>query len=86
MKPRYIEPDASAPEYAGAAQKSCTMCGRVLPNHPDFFSVHTVIVPGRSTPYRGRRPECRRCRAEQCREYKRTLREIEHYIDTGGEQ
>ena len=86
MKPRYIEPDASAPEYAGAARKSCTMCGRVLPNHPDFFSVHTVNSPDRRNVYRYRRPECRRCRAEQCREYKRALREIEHYIDNGGGQ
>lgn len=86
MKPRYIEPDATAPEYAGAARKSCSICGRVLPDLPDFFSVHTVIAPDKRNVYRYRRPECRKCRAEQCREYKRTLREIDRYIDNGGAQ
>lgn len=89
MKPRYIEPDATAPEYAGAARKSCTKCGRVLPDLPDlpdFFSVHTVIAPDKRTVYRYRRPECRKCRAEQYREYRRKLREIDKYIDNGGRE
>lgn len=80
MKPRYIEPDATAPEYAGARLKKCTMCGRRLPDTPDFFGVHAVKE------YRYRRPECRKCRAEQYREYRRKLREIDRYIDNGGEQ
>ena len=78
MKPRYIEPDASAPEYAGARLKKCTLCGRRLPDTPDFFGVHAVKE------YRYRRPECRSCRAAQKREYHARLKEADEIIDRGG--
>lgn len=64
---RYIEPDANDQKYVGIGTKPCTVCGRVLPSHPDFFGTHTVIAPNKRDVYRYRRPDCRSCRAEGMR-------------------
>ena len=81
---RYSEPDANAPEYSDCRRKRCTICGRSLPNHPDFFSVHTVIAPHKREVYRYRRPECRTCRAASMRAKHAEQKEIDAYIENEG--
>ena len=81
---RYIEPDGNAPEYRDCRRKRCTICGRGLPNHPDFFSVHTVIAPHKREVYRYRRPECRTCRAASMRAKHAAQKELDAYIENEG--
>ena len=80
---RYIEPDANAPEYSDCRRKRCTICGRALPIHPDFFGTHTVMIPGGGKWY-GRRPECRACRAASMRKKHAEQKEIDAYIENEG--
>ena len=82
--PRYVEPDPAAPEYAGTARKSCSVCGRILPVHPDFYHTHTVIGKNGRDRYHYRRPECRSCRNAAKREYTARIREANEYIDSEG--
>ena len=72
-KPRYVEPDLE--NYPlGIHRKICSECGRLLPDHPDFFGIHAVRE------YRYRRPECRSCRAEMMRDKHAAERIIEEEI------
>ena len=72
---RYVEPKLSNPKYKSVKRKICTQCKRKLPDHPDFFSVHTVMPVGKyledgtRLKYQYRRPDCRKCRSLQKREY-----------------
>ena len=75
---RYIEPDGNAPEYSDCRRKRCTICGRSLPIHPDFFGIHAVRE------YRYRRPECRACRAASMRAKHAEQKEIDAYIENEG--
>jgi hypothetical protein len=59
---RYIEPEPNNPIYLKYTLKPCSVCGRLLPDSLDFFSIHAVRE------YRYRRPECRTCRAKQMRQ------------------
>lgn len=77
---RYIEPDPKSLNYAKCQTKPCSVCGRVLPDHPDFYGIHAVRE------YRYRRPECRTCRAKSMRENHASVRIADDIINEGGEK
>ena len=66
---RYSEPDADDQKYVGIRTKTCTVCGRELPDHPDFFSKTSSVSPNDRSGYRYqyRRRDCRSCRSDEMR-------------------
>ena len=64
---RYIEPDVNDQKYVGVNTKPCTVCGRELPDHPDFYSKTSSVAPNGRDVYRYRRRDCRLCRSDEMR-------------------
>ena len=64
---RYIEPDVKDQKYVGVNTKPCTVCGRELPDHPDFYSKTSSVINNGRTVYRYRRRDCRLCRSDEMR-------------------